>query len=120
MRQHLPLAATAVQIQERVEYLPHVEFPGAATPVAAGRWNQGLHDRPLGVREIRWIRLSFFLLPWHPCALLCLLRLTPPFYHIFCQNQFPESLSEHSGTESRVSGCPAAPAEAPTSVSRTA
>src|SRR5712692_9094890 len=92
MRQHLPLAATAVQIQERVEYLPHVEFPGAATPVAAGRWNQGLHDRPLGVREIRWIRLSFFLLPWHPCALLCLLRLTPPFYHIFCQNQFPESL----------------------------
>src|SRR5262249_19070766 len=69
MREHLPLAATAVQIQERVESLPHVEFPGATTPVAAGRRNQGLHDRPLFVREIRRVRLPGWLLPRHAGAL---------------------------------------------------
>src|SRR5216684_6121578 len=93
MRQHVPLAATAVQIQERVEYLTHVDFPGPAPLVAAGSWNQRLHDRPLCIREIRWIRLPLFLFPQHPRALLFLLRFAPPFYHTFCQPQFPESLS---------------------------
>src|SRR5712692_10401719 len=37
LRQHVPLAATAVQIQERVEYLSHVDFPGPASASAARR-----------------------------------------------------------------------------------
>src|SRR5713101_6824576 len=92
MRQHLPLAATTVQIQERIEYLAHIELPGPPSPIVAGRWHQGLHDCPLGIREIRGICLPLSVLLRHPYAPLCLLRLAPPFYHTFCQNQFPESL----------------------------
>src|SRR5882724_12315055 len=92
MRQHLPLAATTVQIQERIEYLAHIELPGPASPIVAGRWHQGLHDGPLGIREIRGICLPLSVLLRPPYAPLCLLRLAPPFYHTFCQNQFPESL----------------------------
>src|SRR5712691_7484169 len=92
MRQHLPLAATTVQIQERIEYLVHIEFPGPASPTGARRWNQGLYDCPLGIRKIRRIRPPLFVLLRHPCALLCPLSLAPPFYHICYQNQFPESL----------------------------
>src|SRR6185503_3250065 len=42
MRQHLPLAATPVQIQERIEYLTHIDLSGPASPTVAGHWNQGL------------------------------------------------------------------------------
>src|SRR5262245_56750843 len=37
LRQHLPLAATTVQIQERIEYLTHLEVPGPTSPSVAGR-----------------------------------------------------------------------------------
>src|SRR5713101_5551400 len=77
MRQHLPLAATAVQIQERIEHLAHIEFPRSAPLVVAGRWNHGLHDCPLGPREIRGIRLPLVVLLRHSCALLFLLHLAP-------------------------------------------
>src|SRR5712664_4154592 len=98
MRQHLPLAATTVQIQERIEYLTHIELPGPASPIVAGRWHQGFHDCPLGIREIRGICLPLSVLLRHPYAPLCLLRLAPPFYQPFCQNQFPESLLEGGGS----------------------
>src|ERR1700746_2739142 len=41
MRQHLPLAATPIQIQERIEDLSHIKLPGPTSLTGAGRWKQG-------------------------------------------------------------------------------
>lgn len=69
MGQHLPLAAAAVQIQERIEHLAHIEFPRTASPIIARSRNQGREDRPLRIREIRRIGLPLSVFSFHPCLL---------------------------------------------------
>ena len=45
MGQHVPLAASRVEVEKRIEHLAYVHFP--RTPAALGRRNQWLDDRPL-------------------------------------------------------------------------
>src|SRR6185436_14974022 len=93
MGQHFPLAPAPVQIQERVEHLSHLEFPGASAFGGTGRWHQGRKNYPLGIRQIPRIRFALFVLLRHSYSLSCRVSVVSPFYHSCLQNQFPESLS---------------------------
>src|SRR5215468_1536620 len=71
VRQHLPLAATAVQVEQRIQDVPHVDLPRAPSSWAAlGRWDQRFHDCPLLIRQIRWILLPSLTFLYHRCVLL--------------------------------------------------
>ena len=57
--EHIPLAATAVEIEQRIEYLPHIHRARAPSPVALlGGWDQRSQGRPLLVRQSGRIFLS--------------------------------------------------------------
>src|SRR3989441_7201103 len=72
MRQHVPLAAAPVQIENRVEDFPHVDLTRApSTWTLRGRRNQRFHDCPLLVCKIRGILLSRLVFLQHARALLC-------------------------------------------------
>src|SRR5262245_27451250 len=72
MGQHIPLAATPVEIEQCIEYLPHVHRTRAPSPVALlGGWNQRCQYRPLLVRQIRRVFLSMQYSVNHSRALLC-------------------------------------------------
>jgi len=72
VRQHIPLAAAAVQVEQRIEDFAHVHLTRApASCVLLGGWDHRSQYRPLLVRQIRGIfppRLAFL---YHMCALLC-------------------------------------------------
>ena len=51
--QHAPRAAGAAEIEDAVDHLTHVHRSVASTRL--GRWNQRLDDRPLFVRQVRWV-----------------------------------------------------------------
>src|SRR5262245_19580415 len=71
VRQHIPLAATAVQVEQRIQDFPHVDLPRAPSSWAAlGRWEQRCHDCPLLIRQIGWVLLSYLTFLYHRCALL--------------------------------------------------
>jgi hypothetical protein len=53
VRQHVPLAAGAVEIEQGVEHLPHVVSPGPADLLDG---DQRLDDRPLLVAEVGGVR----------------------------------------------------------------
>src|SRR5882724_9222979 len=55
--QPVPLAPTAVQIEQRVNDLSHVHFARVPSPVGLRGRNQRSQDSPLLVRQIRGIRL---------------------------------------------------------------
>ena len=58
VRQHVPLASTPVQREQRVEHLPHLYLARATSAwVLLGRWNHCAHKGPLLVRQIRGISL---------------------------------------------------------------
>ena len=59
VRQHIPLATAAVEIQDRVDDLAHAHFSGASTPLRTRGWNQRLQDRPLLIGKVRGVRI-----PW--------------------------------------------------------
>src|SRR5262245_44261570 len=61
VRQHIPLAATAVQVEQGIEDFPHVYLPRASSAWARlGRWDQWFHNGPLLVCQIR----GYFLRVW--------------------------------------------------------
>ena len=55
MRQQVPLAPGAIEVDDRVDYLSHVHPPRPTS--ALGRGNERFQNRPLFVGEIRRIRL---------------------------------------------------------------
>jgi hypothetical protein len=71
VRQHIPLAATSVHLENRVEDLPHVHL-ARATPACAllGGRDHRSHDRPLLVRHSRGIPLPRLAVFPHVRALL--------------------------------------------------
>src|SRR6266436_3180677 len=71
MRQHIPLAATAVQGEQRIQDFPHVDLPRAPSSWALlGRGDHRSHDGPLLVRQIRGIFSPWLIFLYHVCALL--------------------------------------------------
>src|SRR5690606_35764294 len=60
MRQHVPLAAGAIDVKDRVDDFTQVHFNATAACLRLGHEN--LDDVPLFVREIRRIGLT-----WHAC-----------------------------------------------------
>src|SRR6476620_3192036 len=69
--EHSPLAATPVEIKQRIEYLPHVHRARAPAPVALlGGWDQRSQGRPLLVCQIGRIFLSVSYSMNHQRALL--------------------------------------------------
>src|SRR5919198_307419 len=72
VRQHIPLAATAVQVEQRIQDFPHVDLPRAPSSwVLLGGWDQWFHNRPWLIRQIRWILLPYLTSLYHMRALLC-------------------------------------------------
>src|SRR6516165_7568074 len=72
MGQHIPLAATPVEREQCLEYLPHVHRTRAPSPVVLlGGWNHRCQYRPLLVRQIRRVLLSMQYSVNHSRALLC-------------------------------------------------
>jgi predicted dehydrogenase len=57
MRQHPPRTTGAIEVQDAVDHLPHVDF--AVTTARLGRRDQRFDDRPLSIGQVRWVR--------HPC-----------------------------------------------------
>src|SRR5215831_4197362 len=71
VRQHIPLVATAVQIEQGIEDFPHVYLPRTSSAWARlGGWDQWCHNGPLRVCQIRRVSLSGMMLLKHNCALL--------------------------------------------------
>jgi hypothetical protein len=71
-RGSLPLAATPVEREHRMEYLLHVHRARGGSPVALlGRWDHRSQYRPLLVRQIGRIFLSMPCSMNHSRALLC-------------------------------------------------
>jgi hypothetical protein len=77
VRQGAPWAATAQHIQNSInDITPRVYVKDR---IRLDRWNQGLEDGPLGVRQIGWIRLiqacakhdDLLLLMNSPCFFFC-------------------------------------------------
>src|SRR5712692_7516610 len=53
MRQHIPLAATSVEVEQGIQDFPHVDLPRAPSSwVLFGGWDHRSHDCPLLVRQI--------------------------------------------------------------------
>src|SRR5437870_9835915 len=53
MRQHIPLAATSVQVEQCIQDFPQVYLPRAPSLcVLLGGWDHRFHNRPLLVRQI--------------------------------------------------------------------
>src|SRR3989442_8451083 len=72
MRQQIPLAATAVQVEQRMQDFPHVDLPRTPSSwVLFGGWDHRSHDGPLLVRQIRGIALPRMTILYHMHALLC-------------------------------------------------
>src|SRR5215510_14466523 len=70
--EHIPLAATAMEIANRVEDFPPLDRARATSALAGlGGGEQWLHQGPLLVREIGWVPLSGLGCFDHCCALLC-------------------------------------------------
>src|SRR6202041_2089560 len=61
MRQHVPLAAGAVLIEQSVQDFAHLDLP--RPPARFGRWNQGSQEIPLGVGQVGRVRLAHGLAP---------------------------------------------------------
>jgi hypothetical protein len=71
MRQHLPLAATAVQGAQRIQDFPHVDLPRApSSGVLFGGWDHRSHEGPWLVCQIRGIFSPQLIFLYHACALL--------------------------------------------------
>src|SRR6266446_8802016 len=72
MRQQIPLAATAVQGEQRLQDFPHVDLPRTPSSwVLFGGWDHRSHDGPLLVRQIRGIGLPRMTILYHMRTLLC-------------------------------------------------
>src|SRR4029434_4822132 len=69
--QHIPLAATTVQVKQRIQDFPHVDLPRAPSSGGLfGGWDQRSHDSPLRVRQLRGIFSPRLIFVYHVCALL--------------------------------------------------
>ncbi len=55
VRNHGPMAAGSVDVEDGVEDQPHVD--GAQSVAVLGRWNQRFDQRPLFIRDIRRVSL---------------------------------------------------------------
>ncbi len=55
VRQHIPLAAGAVEVEDSVEHLTHVDLPGPADFVDG---DQRLDDGPLLIGQVRGVGLT--------------------------------------------------------------
>jgi hypothetical protein len=67
VREHVPLAAAAVLVEDRVEHLPHLDLTG---PPHAVDGDQGLDDLPLLVGQVGGIGLTH----WGMLRCWCILR----------------------------------------------
>src|SRR5712691_4343079 len=71
VRQHIPLAATAIQVEQCIQDFPHVDLPRAPSSWALlGGGDHRSHDGPLLVRQIRGIFSPRLIFLYHVCALL--------------------------------------------------
>jgi hypothetical protein len=72
VRQHIPLAAAAIQVQQGIEDFTPLYLPWApSSGTQLGRGEQRFHDGPLLVRQLRGVCLARTVLLKQKCALLC-------------------------------------------------